>query len=105
MATMPPVPEHRHSWRGTPLVLDIQREGASRMRLTSHSNEYVGLLRERLARQLGCSSKNVRMLYMGESRAFQLGRGFECTGFLGVNRHAFAQVCVNAQGCERCANY
>jgi hypothetical protein len=63
---MPPVPAHRLAWRGTPWVLDIQRDGASRLRLTSHSNEYVGLLRERLAQQIGCSIQNVRMFCMGE---------------------------------------
>ncbi|KAF6260179.1 hypothetical protein COO60DRAFT_1700419 [Scenedesmus sp. NREL 46B-D3] len=65
MATMPPVPAHRLAWRGTPWVLDIQRDGASRLRLASHSNEYVGLLRERLAQQIGCSMRNVRMFCLG----------------------------------------
>jgi hypothetical protein len=36
------------------------------MLLTSHNNEYVGLLRERLAKQIGCSLVNVRMFCMGE---------------------------------------
>jgi hypothetical protein len=66
MATMPPVPAHRLAWRGTPWGLDIQRDGASRLRLASHSNEYVGLLRERLAKQIGCSMANVRMFCLGE---------------------------------------
>jgi hypothetical protein len=66
MATMPPVPAHRLAWRGTPWVLDIQRDGASRLRLSSHSNEYVGLLRVRLAKQMGCSLAHVRMFCLSE---------------------------------------
>jgi hypothetical protein len=68
MATMPPVPAHRLAWRGTPWLLEIQRDGASRLRLTSHSNEYVGLLRERLAQQIGCGLAHVRMFCLGELR-------------------------------------
>jgi len=67
LSAMPPVPAHCLAWRGTPLVLEIQRDGASRIRLVSHSNEYVGLLRERLAQHAGCNAKNVRMFYSGES--------------------------------------
>jgi hypothetical protein len=63
---MPPVPEHRCAWRGTPMVLEVQREGVSRLRLSTHDNEYIGLLRERLAHLMGCSAKHVRMLNMGE---------------------------------------
>ena len=63
---MPPVPAHNRAWRGTPITLEVQREGAARMRVTSHVNEYVGLLRERLARTMGCSARNVRMFSMGE---------------------------------------
>jgi hypothetical protein len=48
------------------VVLEVQREGVSRMRLLTHDNEYIGLLRERLARLMGCSAKHVRMLNMGE---------------------------------------
>eukprot|EP00775_Hariotina_reticulata_P001572 gene1572-1911_t len=65
LSAMPPVPAHCLAWRGTPLALEIQRDGASRIRLISHSNEYVGLLRERLAQQVGCNAKNVRMFYSG----------------------------------------
>eukprot|EP00883_Tetradesmus_obliquus_P015009 jgi/Sobl393_1/8113/SZX59989.1 len=65
MATMPPVPAHRLAWRGTPWALDVSRDGASRLRLASHSNEYVGLLRQRMARQVGCSMQHVRMFCFG----------------------------------------
>jgi hypothetical protein len=34
--------------------------------LASHSNEHVGLLRERLAKQIGCSMADVRMFCLGE---------------------------------------
>lgn len=68
VSTMPPVPAHCRAWRGTPILLEVQRDGAARLRLMSHDNEYVGLLRERLARQMGCSAKSVRMFSMGECR-------------------------------------
>lgn len=63
---MPPVPAHHLAWRGTPLHLDVQQQGVSRLKVISHSNEYVGLLRQRIARQLGCGAKHVRMLLLGE---------------------------------------
>lgn len=65
--TMPPVPAHNRAWRGTPVTLEVQRDGATRLRVTSHDNEYIGLLRERLASHMGCSAKNVRMFTMGRS--------------------------------------
>lgn len=63
---MPPVPAHNRAWRGTPILLEVQRDGSARLRVTSHDNEYIGLLRERLARHMGCSAKNVRMFSLGE---------------------------------------
>jgi hypothetical protein len=41
----------------------------------SACNEYIGLLRERLAKQIGCSLANVRMFCMGEPvmRGLRLG--------------------------------
>jgi hypothetical protein len=39
------------------------------MRLTTHDNEYTGLLRERVARVMGCSARHVRMFHMGELTA------------------------------------
>lgn len=47
-------------------MLEIQREGTNRLRVFTHDNEYIGLLRERVARQLACCSKNVRMFCMGK---------------------------------------
>jgi hypothetical protein len=47
-------------------MLEVQREGTNRLRVHSHDNEYIGLLRERIARHMGCSAKNVRMICMGE---------------------------------------
>jgi hypothetical protein len=47
-------------------MLEVQREGTNRLRVQSHDNEYIGLLRERIARHMGCSAKNVRMICMGE---------------------------------------
>jgi hypothetical protein len=63
---MPPVPAHNRAWRGSPVTLEVQREGTNRLRVQSHDNEYIGLLRERIARHMGCSAKNVRMICMGE---------------------------------------
>jgi hypothetical protein len=63
--TMPPVPAHRLAWRGMPLSLEVQRDGAPRLRLCSHSNEYVGRLRERMARAVGCAPKHLRIFLLG----------------------------------------
>jgi hypothetical protein len=63
---MPPVPAHNRAWRGSPVMLELQREGTSRLRVFTHDNEYIGLLRERVARHMACSAKNVRMITMGE---------------------------------------
>lgn len=63
---MPPVPAHNRAWRGSPVMLEVQREGTNRLRVHSHDNEYIGLLRERIARHMACSAKNVRMICMGE---------------------------------------
>lgn len=72
---MPPEPAHIRSWRGAPVLLEVQREGAARVRIASHENEYIGLLRQRLAGYMACNAKNVRMFSMGElcfSPAFDL---------------------------------
>lgn len=77
--TMPPVPAHHLAWRGTRVQLDVQQQpGNTRLRVTSHSNEYVGLLRERIARQLGCGSKHVRLILLGELGRLDLGN-YNCT--------------------------
>lgn len=65
--TMPAVPAHHLGWRGTPLQLEVQQPSTNRLRVTSHSNEYVGLLRERIARQLGCGANQVRIVLLGKS--------------------------------------
>lgn len=63
---MPPEPAHSRSWRGTPVQLEVLREGSGRLRITTHENEYIGLLRQRLALAMGCSAKSVRMVVLGE---------------------------------------
>jgi hypothetical protein len=40
MATMPPVPAHRLAWRGTPWVLDIQRDGDRRLHMHDFHNKF-----------------------------------------------------------------
>lgn len=64
--TMPPVPAHHVSWHGTPVVVDVQGTGSGRIRVASHTNEYMGMLRCRVAKQLGCPSKQVRLFYGGK---------------------------------------
>lgn len=62
----PPVPAHALAWRGTPLTIELQQTGTTRQRISSHSNEYVGHLRARLAQQMGCSPQCVRLFLLGE---------------------------------------
>ncbi len=68
--TMPPVPAHHCSWRGTPVLVDLQgstgSSGNGRWRVASHSNEYMGTLRANIAQHLNCSPKQVRLFYTGE---------------------------------------
>ena len=65
---MPPVPSHQLSWQGSPVMVDFHGQQQPRMRVASHTNEYVGSLRAKEAPLLGASAKRVRMLYAGERR-------------------------------------
>lgn len=85
---MPPVPAHNRAWRGSPVMLELQREGTSRLRVFTHDNEYIGLLRERVARHMACSAKNVRMITMGESSAVSLLGGCRASMLGGVKPQA-----------------
>lgn len=65
-ATMPPVPAHRLSWQGSPVMVDIHGQQQPRMRVSSHTNEYVGSLRSKIARLCqGASPKRVRLFHSG----------------------------------------
>ncbi len=62
---MPPVPAHAHSWRGIRIVVDLQASGPGRLRVPSHSNEYMGMLRAKVAKAMGCSPAHVRLFCSG----------------------------------------
>jgi hypothetical protein len=65
---MPPVPAHRLSWLGSPVMVDVHGPQQPRMRVASHTNEYVGALRTTVARLLGgVPPSRVRMLHAGEA--------------------------------------
>lgn len=64
---MPPVPSHQLSWQGSPVMVDVHGQQQPRMRVSSHTNEYVGALRAKVARLLGgASPKRVRLFHAGE---------------------------------------
>ncbi|KAI8477153.1 MAG: hypothetical protein J3K34DRAFT_455469 [Monoraphidium minutum] len=67
-SAMPPVPAHRLSWQGSPVMVDVHGQQQPRMRLASHTNEYVGSLRAKVARALlgGAPVKRVRMFQGGK---------------------------------------
>lgn len=72
---MPPIPAHKLSWQGSPVMVDVHGQQQPRMRVASHSNEYIGSLRSKVARLIqGCTSaKRVRLFHAGE--AFELAPG------------------------------
>lgn len=72
---MPPVPSHQASYRGSPLVLEVQHPHDGRCKLLCHSNEYVGLVRRRLAAQINVPPSYLRLLYGGERTGIGTGRG------------------------------
>ena len=66
--TMPPLPAHRASFRGNTVQLEVQQQGSpagGRFKIHCHANEYVGLIRRRLAGMLGVEVQRLRMLYAG----------------------------------------
>jgi hypothetical protein len=64
---MPPIPAHKMSWQGTPVMVDIHGQQQPRMRLQSHTNEYMGMLRSKVAaRMQGATPKRVRLFKAGE---------------------------------------
>jgi len=63
---MPPLPAHRHSWQGTPILIDIHGQQQPRMRVQSHTNEYMGSLRARVASFMqGAAPQRVRLFQSG----------------------------------------
>lgn len=80
---MPPVSAHNLAWQGSPVMIDVHAPSQPRLRVASHTNEYVGALRAKVARLMGgACPKRVRLLHAGERREpARLGRG---QGGLGV---------------------
>jgi hypothetical protein len=61
---MPPTPSHRSSFKGHEISLDVLR---LRHKQPAYANEYVGQIRSRLARQLGCTTEVLRLMCSGGS--------------------------------------
>jgi hypothetical protein len=63
---MPPIPAHKMSWQGTPVMVDVHGQQQPRMRVHSHANEYVGALRAKVAaRMQGATPQRVRLFQGG----------------------------------------
>ncbi|GFR40527.1 hypothetical protein Agub_g1096, partial [Astrephomene gubernaculifera] len=65
--SMPPVPAHGRSWQGSSLLVEVGLpEAAGRVKLGCAGNEYVGLLRRRVAAKMGVEPACVRLVVGGQ---------------------------------------
>lgn len=77
MVSMPPVPAHMLSGQGAPVPIELQAEPAKH-KIMSHTHEYVGVLRRKVAHKLGQEPARVRLFNGGEAeRAGETKRGGE----------------------------
>ncbi|GIL73346.1 hypothetical protein Vretifemale_3533 [Volvox reticuliferus] len=64
--SMPPVPMHSASWQGPSLLLEVTTQEQGRIKIGCTANEYVGLLRRKVAQRLGVEPACVRLVVGGQ---------------------------------------
>jgi hypothetical protein len=86
--TMPPQPAHRASFRGSGATIQVclATSNPQRLELPSHSNEYIGVVRARVAAHYGQVAAKLRLLCAGKFmliflRLFAVSAFFAVTSF------------------------